>query len=123
MLMIKTIGRSDKKLGPLTNQSDGGEGDSGRVSWNKGTIGIMKPNQTSFTKGTIPWNKGKKCPPNSKEQREKISKTLTDIKRKPFSEEHKQKLREARIKYFTVIENRIRVSNTLKEVNKKKKDL
>lgn len=29
----------------------------GRPGWNKGTKGLMKPNQTSFKKGIVPWNK------------------------------------------------------------------
>jgi hypothetical protein len=32
----------------------------GKVSWNRGTTGIMKPNKTSFQNGNIPWNKGVK---------------------------------------------------------------
>lgn len=32
----------------------------GKPSWNKGLIGIMKPNAGSFKKGQIPWNKGVK---------------------------------------------------------------
>lgn len=34
----------------------------GNPTWNTGTKGVMKPNQTSFKKGLIPWNKGKENP-------------------------------------------------------------
>jgi hypothetical protein len=34
--LIKTIGRFDLKLGPLLNLTDGGDGPSGRIPWNKG---------------------------------------------------------------------------------------
>lgn len=36
------------------NDSKGGEGCSEYTSWNKGTIGLCKPNTTSFKKGNIP---------------------------------------------------------------------
>lgn len=35
------------------------ESHKGQASWNKGTKGIMNPNETSFKKGVSPWNKGK----------------------------------------------------------------
>ena len=34
----------------------------GKSTWNKGTKGVMKPNQTSFCAGQTPWNKGLKNP-------------------------------------------------------------
>jgi len=37
-----------------------------KLSWNKGTKGIMKPNKTSFKKGQISWNKGKSMSNESK---------------------------------------------------------
>jgi len=79
----------------LTNHTDGGEGvNIGSIPWNKGTKGIMKPNNTTFVEGNvigeetrikkgdrlspntefkvglIPWNKGV---PNSEKTRKKIS--------------------------------------------------
>lgn len=35
-----------------------GQFNKGNVPWNKDTIGVMKPNSTSFQVGLIPWNKG-----------------------------------------------------------------
>ena len=50
--------------------------------------------------GVIPgWNKGLKSP---KEWRDKISKSLTGIKRPPFSKEWKQKLSEAQKRRFSI---------------------
>jgi len=38
----------------LTNHTNGGEGvNIGNIPWNKGTKGIMKPNNTTFVKGNI----------------------------------------------------------------------
>ena len=37
----------------------------GKVAWNKGTKGIMKPNSGTFKKGHIPWTKGKKITTNT----------------------------------------------------------
>lgn len=38
--------------------------------WNKGTKGLMKPNKSSFNKGDIPHNKGKKSPWTSARNKE-----------------------------------------------------
>jgi len=36
----------------LTNETNGGDGvDKGNIPWNKGTVGVMKPNETTFKKG------------------------------------------------------------------------
>lgn len=36
----------------LTNETEGGDGvDKGSIPWNKGMIGVMKPNKTTFRKG------------------------------------------------------------------------
>lgn len=48
-------------------------------AWNKGTIGLIKPNSGSFKKGIVPWTKGKKLPQfsgvNNPSWKLKISKT------------------------------------------------
>jgi hypothetical protein len=59
----------------------------GTTPWNKGTVGVMKPNSTSFKKGDKSWLAGKKLDreqypnmghhtPHTKEAREKMSKKL-----------------------------------------------
>lgn len=50
---IKLIDAMDTYYNGL-NDSKGGEGSSEYISWNKGTVGICKPNKTSFQKGNIP---------------------------------------------------------------------
>lgn len=42
----------------------------GHKSWLEGTKGLVKPNEGTFLKGSVPWNKGKSW---SKEAREKMS--------------------------------------------------
>jgi hypothetical protein len=36
----------------------GRSGLTGFTAWNKGTVGVMKPNDTSFKPGNVPWNDG-----------------------------------------------------------------
>lgn len=36
----------------------------GAEPWNKGTVGVMKANSTTFKKGNVPWNKGVKGIPS-----------------------------------------------------------
>lgn len=43
--------RTQKQLDAISNAN------KGRPSWNTGTKGVMKPNDTSFKKGIAPWNK------------------------------------------------------------------
>lgn len=53
-------------------------GKTGWKAWNKGIKGICKPNKTSFKKGFIPWNKGKKLPVHTDEQKLQISLSLKE---------------------------------------------
>ena len=67
---IKKIGRRDKGLGTLVNQTDGGDGTFGFEPWNKGVklgVSYFKGKKHSdktrkiisdSKKGIIPWNKG-----------------------------------------------------------------
>lgn len=103
---IKKIGR-DK----LVNMTDGGEGSTGRSSWNKGMKYYMNPETKEKisktmkekykykkhpSKGGISWNKGRKLKSLSIEHKEKISNSLLGIKRGPQSEETKMKANESR---------------------------
>lgn len=45
----------------------------------------------------ITWNKGINCPPRSEDIKNRISETLTGIKRKPFSKEHRKKISDSRV--------------------------
>lgn len=59
----------------------------GKEPWNKGTVGVMKGNKTTFKSGNIPWNKGKKGVQQSprkgltKETSELIRRTSLSLKR------------------------------------------
>lgn len=84
--LIKNLGRLDKGTGPLLNLTDGGEGVSGIIPWNKGkTIGSRLTEKGS--KKISEANKGK-----PKSNGKKVSEAL---KGKPKSEEHKKAISES----------------------------
>ena len=90
--MIKTIGRADLGLGPLTNMTDGGEGVYGRI------ISEEERNKRSESmRGKNTWTKGV---PRTEETKNKISKSCkgknTWIKGKKQSPEQIRKSAESR---------------------------
>jgi len=104
---IKRIGRRDKKLGPLVNLTDGGDGAKG----SPGPVGVKRSIEYCIKArermlGKTPWNKGKeglykhspetiqklKTCVRSEEFKKNLSLKNKGRKTKPCSEEKKKKL-------------------------------
>lgn len=141
--IIKDIGRLDKGEGPLLNLTDGGEGASGIVPWNKGkkTQDYLSPESrkkhTEYLTGLKkPEGHGQKVSaalrgkPKSEEHKKKLSEALKGnvpwnkgktgvqdfsyLKGKPKSEEHKKKLSESHKGKANTEEQKAKISAKLK---------
>lgn len=89
--MIFVFGRKDIKTGILRNKTDGGEGPSGIIPWNKG-----KPHSEETKRKQSELKKGKNNPNYGKIVSEETRKKQSDAKKgKPRSEETIRKVSEA----------------------------
>ena len=109
---IRWYGRKDLGTGILRNRTDGGDGATNIVPWNKGIPRTEeeKKNISKSLIGKISWNKGVPCSEETKsklkgqkrtqETIEKIRQNSLNQIRHPHSEETKKKMAEARKNYW-----------------------
>jgi len=94
-VFIRLIGRKDKKLGPLTNLTDGGDGTTGVIPWNKGKSGIQKSSKKGKTEIEMYGEekakelKEKRSKKRSEETKKKISDAMKNV---IFSKERNDKI-------------------------------
>lgn len=109
VILISLIGRYDLKLGPLCNMSNGGDGQSGRIPWNKGLTSETNPIVKKYSEARI--GVPHPHPENYKPSEKQIEKAKENIKKlnerikaenipnywkgKTFPQETKDKLKDA----------------------------
>lgn len=102
--LINQIGRIDHDRGPLTNGTDGGDGNIGAIqSEETKAKRRLLVGEKAARFGKPPWNKGLKLGPHSKNHNEKIR--LGGGKNRgrvfgPASEEHKEKNRQGQFRRY-----------------------
>ena len=98
--LICVIGRHDEKLGPLCNHTDGGDGSSGHIKSEEAKRKISKGNKGKIVseEARKKMSKSRKEFCQTKEGKECIMNSHILQKGRHLSEDHKQKLRDAKAK-------------------------